>query len=361
MRTSYEIDRDRIIHSRTFRELQYKTQVQGLVGPRHESVYRTRLNHVLEVAQIARGLARLLSADEALCDAIALAHDLGHPPFGHAGERALSDALREHGRDGWNANVHSLEVVDELEASFIDYRGLNLTWATREGVARHATPFDEPVSFGEFAVTPSPGVECQIVDVADVFAYLSHDLDDALVGDYVSLDQLRALETLADLIDAADIRWARSGQTWPEEERGTLVRRWVVTTLIYRLIQDTAARTRSEIDEPATTPSTVREREQRVVVMRPEHEALVRGLLQLLTDSYYRSARVSGTDLLARELVSELFAAFLEHPARVPARFRRGDEVVDAAAYLASLNDLSATQLANDLRLPAAQKLQLQP
>ena len=130
----FGVDRDRIIHCDTFRDLQHKTQVQTIVPRRERVRYRTRLNDAIEVAQIARGIAAGLNADEALTEAIALAHDLGHPPFGHAGERAISGTLQRLGHDGWNANVHSLKVVDRLECMFIDHRGLNLTLATREGI-----------------------------------------------------------------------------------------------------------------------------------------------------------------------------------------------------------------------------------
>ncbi|HWB22763.1 MAG TPA: HD domain-containing protein [Gaiellaceae bacterium] len=349
-RSSYEVDRDRIIHSATFRELQYKTQVQGLLGRSHGSVYRTRLNHVLEVAQIARGVGRLIGADEALCEVIALAHDLGHPPFGHAGERALSDALRDHGHPGWNANTHSLEVVDSLEAAFIDFRGLNLTWATREGIARHATPFDEPVAFGEFAATPMGGIECQIVDVADVFAYLSHDLDDALAGEYVSMDQLRELPTISELIDDSETKWFESSRVWPDAERPTLVRRRVVSMLIYRFIQDTASYSLNELQRRGLASAVlVREDAERAVVPKPEHQALVSDLLDLLTTLYYRSTSVAETDQLARQLVTQLLDALIANPALVPPRFRRDDAITDAANYLAALNDLSASQLASDL------------
>lgn len=350
-RSSFEVDRDRIIHSATFRELQYKTQVQGLLSPDPSATFRTRLNHVIEVAQIARGVARLVDADEALAEAIALAHDLGHPPFGHAGEKALRGALRRHGREGWNANVHSLEVVDRVEAAFMHFRGLDLTYAVREGIARHSTPFDEPVSFGEFVGTPNGGIECQVVDVADVFAYLSHDLDDALAGGYIALGDLGNLPEMVDIVGYADSSWESGPRVWPDDERGTLIRKRVIAILIYRLINGTAVQTADLVERAGASATAVRASVERVVKPKPEHERLVRGLLGLLTERYYRSSRVSETDEAAMQIVDGLFEKLMVTPDLIPERFRSEDEVVSAATYVASLNDLSADALARQLGL----------
>jgi dGTPase len=352
-RSSYEVDRDRIIHSATFRELQYKTQVQSLLSQKPSLVFRTRLNHVLEVAQIARGLARLTGADEALSEAIALAHDLGHPPFGHAGERALRDAIRSREREGWNANVHSLEVVDRVEAAFIAFRGLNLTFAVREGIARHSTPFDEPVSFGEFVATPNGGLECQIVDVADVFAYLSHDLDDALAGGYLAWGDLIQLPVISELVADANQTWEKTTPpAWPTEDQDILVRKRVIATLLFRLIQDTAEHARQLFQHHGvTSPAAVRECPDRLVTPTAMHRALVGRLLDVLTRRYYRSEAVAGADESAKRLTTQLFEALLTRPKLVPARFRDGDEVIAAATYLASLNDFAAVDLGRQLQL----------
>lgn len=355
-RSSFAVDRDRIIHSSTFRELQYKTQVQGLINPDwSRGIFRTRLNHVLEVAQIARGLARGIGADEALAEAIALAHDLGHPPFGHAGEKALGEALVRYGRPGWNANVHSLAVVDTVEAVFIDRRGLDLTWATREGIARHSTPFDEPVSLGEFSETPNGGIECQIVDLADVFAYLSHDVDDGLQAGYISLESLAsASEVAAELVEGVGERWATTiNKPWPDDERENLSRRWIAATLIYRLIDDAVAVTRETLQQTRLTDATaIRANSARVVQGSQRYMKAVHDLLGLLVRSYYRSADVQRTDRQASQVVGRLMDALIADPALVPARFHSKDTVVDAATYLASLNDHSAIRLAELLALP---------
>jgi dGTPase len=353
-RTNFAIDRDRIVHCESFRELQYKTQVQSLLRAAPASIFRTRLNHVIEVAQLARALARGLAADEALVEAIALAHDLGHPPFGHAGERALRAALRRHGAADWNANVHSLAVVDEIECSFVTFRGLDLTWATREGIARHSTPFDEPISFGEFAATPNGGVECQIVDAADVLAYLSHDLDDAVVGSYLTLADVAAVAPLIqELVDEANAAWdAQRDPAWPEEDRETVVRRAVVARLIGRSVRDlvtTSSELLAERGNPG--PESVREAGERVVRQSDDYADMTRMLLTLLSDRYYHSPFVREADTEAAEVVEALVEALIERPERLPTRFRETDEAIAVATYVASLNDRSAAALAEKLGL----------
>jgi dGTPase len=355
-RDSYEIDQDRIVHSETFRALQYKTQVQSPAGAAPDAGFRTRLNHVLEVARLARGLALEVGACSTLAEAIALAHDLGHPPFGHAGERALGDALKAHGRPAWNANVHSLTVVDDVEAVFMAFRGLDLTWATREGIARHSTPFDQPVGFGEFLATPQAGFEAQIVDAADVLAYLSHDLDDALAAEYVDISAVAELtDSLAALCAEAVERWSAVGRTvWPDEEAGRLVRRWVVATLIFRTIRDFTEQTLEQIGRlRVDSPDAVRAAPVRVVIQSSEGAAQTLAILQLLTSRYYRSERVRDADKRAERLVRDLFEALLERPKLLPERFRHKDEAVAVATFIASLTDASAAALARELTVVA--------
>ena len=355
-RSSYEIDRDRIIHSDTFRALQYKTQVQGLIRARWPRVFRTRLNHVLEVAQIARGLSREVGANEALSEAIALAHDLGHPPFGHAGERALRAELQRRGLEDWNANLHSLVVVDDVEAAFIEFRGLDLTWSTREGIARHSTPFDVPETAGEFVEGPNAGLEAQIVDASDIFAWLSHDLDDALAGTYMTLDEVAAADSvLFDLVESAMRRWGdRPADVWPEGEKEALVRQRLRAMLLYRLINDAASATKVALETHGIlTAADVRSAEERVVKPSPAYASLVSALLETLTHRYYRSRDVSESDAVATKLINGLFAALIAQPLEIPPRFRVGDDVVNTATYVASLNDHSAAELARQFGVEA--------
>ena len=185
-RTAFQRDRDRILYSTAFRRLQYKTQVYVI----HEGdAYRTRLTHTLEVMQHARTLARVLRANEDLTEAIALGHDLGHAPFGHGGEEELNRLLAAQG--GFEHNRQSLRLVDLLERRYQAFPGLNLSFEVREGLARHATVYDQPALAEEFAATPYPALECQIVNVADQLAFCAHDLDDALRSGLLTLENLQ--------------------------------------------------------------------------------------------------------------------------------------------------------------------------
>ena len=174
-RSVYQRDRDRIIHSTAFRRLEYKTQV----FVNHEGdYYRTRLTHTMEVSQIARSIARTMSLNEDLVEAIALSHDIGHPPFGHAGEESLSMLMKNKG--GFNHNLQGLRVVDELEQRYAGFPGLNLSWETREGINKHTTMFDSSKRLAELDPEASPTLETQVVDIADEIAYDNHDIDDGL-------------------------------------------------------------------------------------------------------------------------------------------------------------------------------------
>lgn len=184
-RSMYQRDRERIIHTTAFRRLEYKTQV----FVNHEGDhYRTRLTHTLEVTQIARTIARALLLNEDLTESIALAHDLGHTPFGHSGEDTLKSIMKDHG--GFDHNLQGLRVVDLLEERYPDFKGLNLTYEVREGIVKHNTSYDNPPAVKEFATGEAPTLETQVVDIADEIAYYSHDLDDGLSSGILSEDEL---------------------------------------------------------------------------------------------------------------------------------------------------------------------------
>lgn len=184
-RNIYQRDRDRIIHSAAFRRLEYKTQVFVY----HEGdYYRTRLTHSIEVAQIARTIAKALKLNEDLVEAIALAHDLGHTPFGHAGEDALNVLMKSHG--GFNHNLQTLRIVDILEERYPYFNGLNLTWEVREGIAKHTTDYDSATKINEFQPNKMPSLEAQVVDIADEIAYDNHDLDDGITSGLINESSL---------------------------------------------------------------------------------------------------------------------------------------------------------------------------
>jgi dGTPase len=354
-RGAYEVDRDRIIHSESFRELQYKTAVRSptamLLRDEPPQRFRTRLNHVLEVAQLARGLASAIGATEPLAEAIALAHDLGHSPFGHAGERALAEAVSEHSGETWNANLHSLAVIDEIECSFVGFRGLDPTWALREGVARHTTPFDVPAGEGEFAGTSSAGLESQIVDLADYLAYLTHDLDDALAATFVDFaDVAEVGAPVAELVAGAERSWHDQGRRiWPEEERTTVIRRRLIAKLIAYFCAAVEAESRRRLAGVEPRPEAVRTRSDRVVTGNDEWAGVTRRLLELLVDRYYRSAAVEEADNDAANLIQATFTRLAADREFIPERFRTTGRLLDVAAYLASLNDFSLLATARSL------------
>jgi dGTPase len=245
-------------------------------------------------------------------------------------------------------------VVDNVEAAFVRFRGLDLTWATREGIARHSTPFDEPVSFGEFMQTPQGGLECQIVDAADVLAYLSHDLDDALANEYVGLeDVVETSPILAKIVDDAESAWSAHGRgIWPEPERGLLIRRALIARLIRACIVDIETETQVSISRHALeTPESVRLTLDRVVTQSKEYAHLTQSLLDLLLRRYYRSQIVREADERAERLLHGLFDALFAKSSALPPRFRRPESelALSVAAYLASLNDWSALELATKL------------
>ena len=187
-RSCYQRDRDRIVHSTAFRRLEYKTQV----FVNHEGdYYRTRLTHTLEVSQIARSIAREMRLNEDLVEAIALAHDIGHPPFGHAGEETLSILMKQNG--GFDHNLQGLRVVDELEERYPSFPGLNLTWEVREGINKHTTMFDKPRRLVELEPEASPTLETQVVDAADEIAYDNHDIDDGLASGLIDKKEISRL------------------------------------------------------------------------------------------------------------------------------------------------------------------------
>ncbi len=205
IRTAFQRDRDRIIHSSAFRRLEYKTQVFVY----HEGDYfRTRLTHTIEVAQIARTIARSLGVNEDLTEAVALAHDMGHPPFGHSGEKTLDELLKDDG--GFNHNLQSLKIVEELEKKYPNFPGLNLTYEVREGLAKHSTEYDVP-GVGEFAEHPGASLEAQVVDIADEIAYNSHDIDDGLASGMIDEADIASRSPLARDLRRGREKLARRG------------------------------------------------------------------------------------------------------------------------------------------------------
>lgn len=312
-RSEFQRDRDRIVHSTAFRRLEYKTQV----FVNHEGdLFRTRLTHSLEVAQIGRTLARMLGLDEDLTETIALAHDLGHTPFGHVGQDALNDCMRSHG--GFEHNLQSLRVVDELEQKYAEFEGLNLTFEAREGILKHCSR-QNAEKLGElgrrFLEGLQPSLEAQIANLADEIAYNNHDVDDGLRSGLISLEQLAQVP-----IFSRHLQTVR--RLYPQLNDRRLIHetvRRMINTLVVDLLQETRRRLAEHrprsLDEVRRCPPLAGFSDE----VEAEHLALKRFLFQNL----YRHYRVVRMSEKARRVVRELFDAFVGEPRLLPPEYQQ--------------------------------------
>jgi dGTPase len=350
-RSSFDRDRDRILHSDSLRKLQHKTQVFVV----HEGdFFRTRLTHTLEVAQIGRTIARVLCLNETLVEAIALAHDLGHPPFGHAGESALSRLLKDRG-SGWNANINSLDVVQERESQYFTHRGLNVTWATREGIARHKTKFDEPSEDDEFSRYRQPSLETQVVNVADVVAYAAHDVEDALVARILDTEELESqkIELWNKCWNMALEESQKTGSTQQSTgiDTETLVIRRTRRHLIDHLIRDIwhEAGIRAE---NVRDLNEARSLDQPLIAFTPKVASDVETLLNFMMDRVYRSPLVARQNYRATHIITQLFNALEQEPSLLPVWARpakASDVLLNISRFIASLTDRTAADLYAEL------------
>jgi dGTPase len=308
-RTEYQRDRDRIVHSTAFRRLVYKTQV----FVNHEGdLYRTRLTHSMEVAQIARSIARALRLNETLTEAICLAHDLGHTAFGHAGQEALNECMRPHG--GFEHNLQSLRIVDELEDRYAEFRGLNLTFECREGILKHAS-LNNARLLGElgqrFIERRQPSLEAQLANLADEIAYNNHDVDDGLRAGLLSLEQLG--ETALVRTQLAEVRVMYPGL--PERRTVHEVIRRMINLLVTDVIESSAARIAAAA--PADIDA-VRALPRALIAMSDEAAEQHIELKRFLRDNLYRHYRVLRMTNKAQRVISDLFGAFMEEPRLMP-------------------------------------------
>jgi len=337
LRSPFQRDRDRIIHSTAFRRLEYKTQVfVNHVGDH----YRTRLTHSLEVAQIARTLARGLGVDEDLAEAIALAHDLGHSPFGHAGEEALDARLEGHG--GFDHNVQTLRVVTRLEQRYAAFDGLNLTFETLEGLVKHNGPARRPpppvaeiAAERGIALAGFAPVEAQLAALADDVAYVNHDLDDGLRAGLLAFEELRALPVVGD---AAGEVAARFAELEPRRRVHETVRR-----VMDAMVRDLAATSRARLD--ALGPrgvAAVRGADAAVVAFSPPMRDAVAAVKAFLRQRLYRHYKVNRMTAKATRVVDELFAAFTRDPACLPPRWHARCDGTDGARTIAAVRDYIA-------------------
>ena len=329
-RTLFQRDRDRIVHCTAFRRLMYKTQV--LVTQTNDH-HRTRLTHTLEVAQIARTVARSLGLNEDLTEAIALSHDLGHPPFGHPGEEALDACMREHG--GFEHNLHALRIVDALEYRYADFPGLNLSWEVREAMALHSPRRDAPEA-AEFAAAGRPLLEAQVADAADSLAYNAHDIDDALSVGLVTPDDLRDVPFWRRILETVR---QRHGSLGPEQFQPTMVR-----ALIDCQVRDLLEHTRQRLrQERVGSVADVRRSPGPLVGPGPEVSALKAGLEAFLRARVYRHSRVQRMAVKGGRIVQQLFAEFCRDPHLLPERYSRrvgaGRPERTVCDYLAGMTD----------------------
>jgi dGTPase len=319
LRTAFARDRDRLIHSTAFRRLRYKTQV--FVAPDLDH-YRVRLTHSLEVAQIARTIARTLGLDEDLAEVIALGHDLGHPPFGHSGEDALTRAMQPCG--GFDHNGHAIRIVTALESRTPAYEGLNLSWEVLEGLAKHNGPVLHPgwALAGEDAVQPLeleswPGLEAQVAALADDIAYNAHDLDDGLRAGLLDLDAVTAnVPLVADL-------WADVTARWPGETRRARLVPHLIRDLIGSMVDSLLAETRARLAEaePADVEA-VRRAGRPLAAFGPAMLDAMAPLRRHLMQAMYTHPSVKRVRGPAEQVVAELYAALLGTPSELPPRWQ---------------------------------------
>ncbi len=335
-RTVFQRDRDRVLHTTAFRRLEYKTQV----FINHEGdYYRTRLTHTLEVAQLGRTLARALAVNEDLVEVICLAHDLGHPPFGHAGEKVLNGLMRDHG--GFDHNKQTLRIVTELEKRYEAFPGLNLTWETREGIVKHETEYDVSDAEG-YDPELRGSLEAQITNAADELAYIAHDLDDGLRAGMITHADLLEVPLWGVLAEA--VGWDSNSPSLDDLTRHRLIRRLIGMELGGLLHQTEANLRASGVGSVAE----LQRLPHNVIAFGAEMEGHNRILKDFLYQHLYRHYRVMRVSVKTERIVTALWQVYLDEPGILPAHVRRLREerppqrvVCD---YIAGMTDRFAIQ-----------------
>ncbi len=333
-RTAFQRDRDRIVHTTAFRRLEYKTQVFVNYEGDH---YRTRLTHTLETAQIARTVARTLMLNEDLTEAIALSHDLGHTPFGHAGEAALHDIMREHG--GFNHNAQSLRQVEELEERYPGFPGLNLTWEVREGIVKHTTEYDA-ADARDYEPERRASLEAQIVNAADEIAYNAHDLDDGLRAGLIAPQELAEVRLWAEACARRHVT-----PDSPDEMDRRRVGRELINMAVTDLL-DTASAALHE--HGIASPEQARHHATNLITFSPAMSEKNAELRLFLRAHLYRHYRVMRMAVKAQRLIGELFDACMRDrsvlPEGVQARLQSRDAHRVICDYVAGMTDRFALE-----------------
>ena len=332
LRNAFQRDRDRIIHSTAFRRLEYKTQV----FVNHEGdLFRTRLTHSLEVAQLARGIARTLNLHEDLTEAIALAHDLGHTPFGHAGQDALNDCMKNFG--GFEHNLQSLRVVDKLEQRYADFDGLNLTFELREGILKHCS-VKNAKQLGDvglrFTNKTNPSLEAQLTNFADEIAYNNHDVDDGLRSGLITIEQLQSVELFATQLDIVKSKY-------PKLEQKRVIHE-TIRRMINLLVVDLCTQSTQNISQ--ANPKNISDIRQApyLIGFSKSMAAKNLSLKQFLRKNLYQHYKVNRMSAKAARIINELFAVFINDIGLMPFEFQEHAKVDKARAvadYIAGMTD----------------------
>ncbi len=331
IRTAFQRDRDRIIHSAAFRRLEYKTQV----FVNHEGDhYRTRLTHTIEVSQIARSISRALRLNEDLTEAIVLAHDLGHTPFGHAGQQALNSCLHDYG--GFEHNLQSLRVVDHLEKRYPEFNGLNLSYEVREGVCKHSSAYDTTLPPVEFSPGKEPSLEGQIVDLADEIAYSNHDIDDGLRSGLITLKQLEGVTLWEEAIQKV-----RKNYTSLDDDA---LKHRGISTIISFLTRDLTFHSWENIEKAQlTSVDDVRNFGGRMITFSEKMREKNEELKKFLYNNMYCHYRVIRMEEKAKRIIVDLYDAYRTRPEQLPPRFyaKKNSEGLERVIcdYIAGMTD----------------------
>ena len=340
-RSQYQRDRDRIVHSAAFRRLEYKTQV----FVNHEGdLFRTRMTHTIEVAQIARSVARTLALNEDLTEAIALAHDLGHTPFGHAGQQVLDKCMRDFG--GFEHNLQSLRVVDKLEEKYAEFRGLNLCYETREGILKHCS-IERAKKLGDigerFLSGGQPGLEAQLTDLADQIAYNCHDVDDGLRAGLIEINQLGKIELF-------QAKYSRVKSEYPELSTRRTIHE-IVRRMVNQQIVDLVAHSRTNLENSSLeNPEEIRHHSVPLIAFSEPMREMNNQLKHFLRNHLYRHYRVHRMSIKAEKVIEDLFGVFVSDPKLLPPEpaqraaeelkaFGNGGRARAIADYIAGMTD----------------------
>jgi dGTPase len=313
-RNDFQRDRDRVIHARAFRRLEAKTQV---FTRRYSDHFRNRLTHTLEVSQVSRTIAGALGLNVDLAEALALVHDIGHPPFGHSGEKALNTAMREHGLS-FDHNLHALRTVEDFEQRYAAFRGLNLTFEVREGIIKHSHDYDakEHPELAEYLLDQRPPLEAQLIDLTDEIAYNTADLDDGYEAHLLSLGEIREGVPIFE-------RFYREVEELYPDAPDKLKFNEALKRVLNRFVDDLITHTRARLNQAGVRSlEDVRNHPERLAAFSPAVEEERRQSKDFLYENLYYSASLAGEKEDAERVVTELFAFWMEHPTTLPHNYQ---------------------------------------